>query len=241
MVEEGSEDVHMHNGFKGMLQQPIHVDSGTAQPLDSKQPTWRSELLRILISETEARPCARLIYTGHSLGGSLALVCRALHRSDRSKIKALQVETVTFGSPLVFGKYTTESVLKEVGFKTRCYVHGQDIIPRFFLYRSDKIKPDAVVHAVLGEVQKTGIYSALSYVPYFGTLEEHGKTLTRDKVKELLKILDKQGYQECGVVCPLRVELDQIPRLPQELERGKSDHTPTMYLEMVDRALRQFW
>mmetsp|Transcript_43927 Transcript_43927/g.138673 ORF Transcript_43927/g.138673 Transcript_43927/m.138673 type:complete len:458 (-) Transcript_43927:141-1514(-) len=75
---------------------------------------------------------AKIVYTGHSLGGGLALICRSMHHAAGIK----EADVVCFGAPLVVASDpAASSTLQEIAKSTRLYVHGFDIITRMLLFR----------------------------------------------------------------------------------------------------------
>eukprot|EP00960_Hanusia_phi_P061819 764950-Hanusia_phi.AAC.3 len=105
---------------------------------------------------------ARIVYTGHSLGGGLALICRSMHQASGIE----EADVVCFGSPLgptptpnsslpqllrpasphpffplcfhvtvIASDPAASKTLQDIAKTTRLYVHGYDIIPRMLLFR----------------------------------------------------------------------------------------------------------
>mmetsp|Transcript_34494 Transcript_34494/g.55640 ORF Transcript_34494/g.55640 Transcript_34494/m.55640 type:complete len:277 (-) Transcript_34494:61-891(-) len=76
-----------------------------------------------------------IAYTGHSLGGGLATICRCGHYFKG--LTGANVHVVTFGSPLVIGSEPNNfDSLKDIAATTRNYVYNLDIFPRL-LFQQD--------------------------------------------------------------------------------------------------------
>jgi hypothetical protein len=87
---------------------------------------------RLPISEQHPR-VARLMFTGHSLGGAYATTMLLLARKHRQFLPVarsggrIPTACVTFGAPLVLARSTAEDLdLRGL----TCFVHGFDVVPR---------------------------------------------------------------------------------------------------------------
>jgi len=115
--------IRTHSGFRAILSQP-----------DKKGMTWYERIWAEIASTWDG--CKRLIYTGHSLGGALAIVCRAYHLKESSSCpNTLCIESVTFGAPLVLGKNSSQTRLDQLEKNSRNYVFGSDVVPRLLRWR----------------------------------------------------------------------------------------------------------
>ena len=146
-------NVTLHAGYFALLKQPllVTVSESTGQSMDvvtaeghvhtvpqKEYMTLSNKIYKQLCGKTATmESCVRLVYSGHSLGGALAVTCRAFHLCDHGQdgmVRFGLVETVTFGAPLVISRPTT--ILGGLSSNSRHYVYGSDIVPRILHWRS---------------------------------------------------------------------------------------------------------
>ena len=88
---------------------------------------------------------SQIFFSGHSVGGSCALLARTLWVCNKEKFHMLhpllkkvyrKVRVTTFGSPPLFsvlsGQDGEGSILRELQDETRNYINGADLVPRLF-------------------------------------------------------------------------------------------------------------
>ena len=140
---------NVHNGMNGRLGE---VDDKTGL-------TIIDEILAGIETAKSAVGGANptIVFTGHSLGGGLAIVCRCkLHFQG---IAGPNVHTVTFGSPLVIASNPHEiEALQEMSKTTRNYVYNLDIFPRI-LFQQD---PELVIEFLSSYIKE-------NYPAYYST------------------------------------------------------------------------
>jgi len=169
--------------------------------LSNRVSDWYQRIYNALAEHCTKNTCKKLIYAGHSLGGALALVCRAHHLNQKISW-VLEVETVTFGAPLVFSNRSAPDLLQQLSNNSRNYVAGQDIVPRFlrFGYSNDNFE-DVVRLATQcskimysyspGAVEAAGTitaFSAIAYAAGLGAATGGGAVLAAGAVALALKI-----------------------------------------------------
>ncbi|XP_022139747.1 uncharacterized protein LOC111010582 [Momordica charantia] len=123
----------IHGGFM----QALGLQKGTGWPKELANPdhdfayyTLRQQLRDIVKSNDNAR----FIFTGHSLGGALAVLFATLlaFHDDATLLEKLQA-VYTFGQPRVgdrrFAQFM-ENTIEKYGFKYYRYVYSSDLVPR---------------------------------------------------------------------------------------------------------------
>eukprot|EP00961_Rhodomonas_salina_P052726 706921-Rhodomonas_salina.2 len=176
----------------------------------------------------------RLIYAGHSLGGALALACRAFH-SQRKFIDFGQIETLTFGAPLVFCKGTDADVLADVEATARNYVNGSDIVPRILRFNSSHLRADQLcrymeefVREKMGFMQMT----ISAFTAIWTWLGHSGKV--KKLVSEILQ--NSKSFTEVGRTIPVggassESKLHMLPR--KAMTQAIEDHKMEKYIRNV--------
>jgi len=91
---------------------------------------WADTLLEQVSVALAASDSKRLVYAGHSRGGALAILCRAMHVGC-GLLNGLEISTYTFGAPQVFGRSHVPHKITQNSYN---YVFGADIVPRMLLW-----------------------------------------------------------------------------------------------------------
>jgi len=107
----------------------LQVHSGFYTTLSHQ--CWADTILDQVIDALGRSDSKRLVYAGHSRGGALAILCRAMH-VGRGVLDRLEIiATYTFGAPQVFG---TSNIPHKITHNSYNYVFGADIVPRLLLW-----------------------------------------------------------------------------------------------------------
>ena len=89
-----------------------HGYSGTLRAYSWLTQTWSENIGYVARFLKEEDGVNKLVFVGHSLGGALALSSRALYFDEEQVRQGLQIETVTFGAPLVYSSQSSFELLE---------------------------------------------------------------------------------------------------------------------------------
>ena len=118
----------------------------------------KEELFAVIVSLTKShRGIRKILFTGHSLGGSLALLASVEWRMAQLKnhsVPGLEIVCTAFGTPLVgdlqFMKFFAALQLSK---RTIMFTHDMDPIPGSFLWTNQTYAPWDVAHNIIKNVQ----------------------------------------------------------------------------------------
>ena len=198
---------------------PDDLHSGFAKAVDMVWPKIQTALGK------RAAPAQPLFFTGHSLGGALAILAasRALLESH-----VQQVVIYTFGSPRTGGEIFFNDYTPRLGDTTFRLIHGTDIVPTV---------PLTLLHVYRHVGQAVQCAS--------GGLFDWVAPMAREGNKPvILESAEQSGFADLGALAALPLVDGIGPGLRNQLEgflpRMIRDHVPQNYFRALSINLPAF-